>query len=55
MSDLIDYLRDKLEHADDAVCTCTFVYVETFVGSEKFLRNWMGCPRHDPLRWPKAS
>ena len=22
MSDLVDYLRDKLEHADDFACTC---------------------------------
>lgn len=22
MSDLVDYLRDKLEHAEDVVCTC---------------------------------
>jgi len=25
--DLVDYLRDKLEHADEVVCTCSRVYV----------------------------
>ena len=54
MSDLVDYLRDKLEHADDKpsepVCRCTY---STTTGT--YVRNWIGCPRHDPLRWPKAS
>jgi len=27
MPDLVDYLRDKLEHADDVVCTCSRVFV----------------------------
>ena len=51
VSDLVDYLRDKLEHADDVaepMCKCTFVWVETFQGSEKFPRNPFGCPEHDP-------
>jgi len=50
VADLVDYLREKLAHADavaEPMCTCTFVWVETFPGSEKFLRNPFGCPEHD--------
>lgn len=28
MTDLVDYLRDKLAHANDPVCTCVRVFVD---------------------------
>jgi hypothetical protein len=54
MADLVDYLRDKLEHADDAMCSCSRVYVgwenppETVRG-----RTNPRCPIHgdDPEIW----
>lgn len=47
MSDLVDYLRDKLEHADDPVCLCDQVNIgwpwapETIRG-----RTNPNCPQH---------
>jgi hypothetical protein len=46
VADLVDYLRDKLEHANDVVCTCGRVYVgwdntETVRG-----RLNPNCPEH---------
>jgi hypothetical protein len=47
MSDLVDYLRDKLEHADDVVCTCT--YADFPAG--RFLWDFRkGCPIHEEQR-----
>jgi hypothetical protein len=48
MADLVDYLRDKLEHADDVVCTCSR---RVFVGWENPPETVRGrlnpaCPIH---------
>ena len=47
MIDLVDYLRVKLEHADDVVCICT--YADFPAG--RFLWDYVkGCPIHEEHR-----
>lgn len=48
MVDLVDYLRDKLEHAEDVVCTCPDVDISTvadYPGHRVTTKGWdRGCP-----------
>lgn len=49
--DLIDYLRDNLDHADDVVCTCPACEVTTLAdlmrGERKTKRGYdFGCAIH---------
>jgi len=48
MSDLVDYLRDKLEHADDVVCTCSRVFVGWDNNPQQTVRGRLNpnCPEH---------
>ena len=47
MSDLVDYLREKLEHADDPVCIC--IYAD-FPAGRFFWDFRKGCPIHEEQR-----
>lgn len=45
MTDLVDYLRDKLDHADDAVCSCPDIDVSS-------AEDQATLPRH---KWPTVK
>lgn len=48
MADLVDYLRDKLDHTDDVACTCARVDVGCWDEPPKTVRGRLnpGCPIH---------
>ncbi len=47
MNDLIDYLRDKLDQADDETCTCPDCDVSTLFGERATIKGLdPRCPIH---------
>lgn len=48
MPDLVDYLREKLEHSDDVTCTCPDVEITTWLDPEPVFTKGLDrrCPVH---------
>ena len=49
--DLVDYLRDKLDHADDPPCTCVWVDITAVTDADRTcMLNSGDCPAHPERR-----
>lgn len=53
MPDLVDYLREKLEHSDDVTCTCPDVEITTWLDPEPVFTKWPGPAM--PGAWQSAG